>query len=91
MRAQCLACGLPGPKEFPLVNWPFRARPLDAADPLSDQWAVIALGPHISAAMIAREQPCSSGRYGDQHFDMVLTYDRELVTAAARALMDRLL
>ena len=68
-----------------------RGVPLDAADPLSDQWAVVALGPHISAAMIAREQPSSSGRYGDQHFDMVLTYDRELVTAAARALMDRLL
>ena len=67
-----------------------RGVPLDAADPLSDQWAVIALGPHISAAMIAREQPSSSDRYGDQHFDMVLTYDRELVTAAARALMDRL-
>ena len=63
---------------------------LDAADPVSDEWAVIALGPHISAAMVAREQPSSSGRNGDQHFDMVLTYDRKLVTAAARALMDRL-
>ena len=64
--------------------------PLDAADPLSDQWAVIALGPHISAAMIAREQPSSSGRNGDQHFDMVLTYDRKLVTACCTRPHDRL-
>ena len=66
-----------------------RAVTLDAADPLTDEWAVVALGPHLSAALIAREQPGYRNR--DRGFDMVLTYDRTLVTAAARALMYRLL
>ncbi len=64
---------------------------LDSADPMGDEWVVIALGPHISAALIAREHPVSSDRNGDQLFDMVLTYDRRLVTSAARALIYRLL
>ena len=63
---------------------------LDSADPLGNEWTVVALGPHISAALIAREQPGSTGRNGDREFDMVLTYDRNLVTSAARALMYRL-
>jgi len=67
-----------------------RSVTLDSADPLGNEWTVIALGPHISAALIAREQPGSTGRNGDREFDMVLTYDRKLVTAAARALMYRL-
>ena len=62
---------------------------LDSADPLNDEWAVIALGPHISAAFIARAQPGSMGHNGDRRFDMVPTYDRKLVTSAARALMYR--
>ena len=67
-----------------------RAVALDSGDPLSDEWTVVALGPHVSAALIAREQPGSSGNNGDRQFDMVLTYDRRLVTAAARALIYRL-
>ncbi len=64
---------------------------LDSSDPLRDEWTVIALGPHISAALIAREQPGSTGCNGDREFDMVLTYDRNLVTSIASALMYRLL
>lgn len=63
---------------------------LNSGDPLRDEWVVIVLGPHTAAALIAREHPAASGSGGDQLFDMVLTYDRALVTSAARALMYRI-
>lgn len=66
-----------------------RTLTLDSADPLRNEWAVIALGPHTSAALIARGHPDPPTR-GDQLFDMVLTYDRDLVTSAARTLMHRI-
>lgn len=66
-----------------------RSVTLDSADPLRNECTVIALGPHTSAALIAREHPDSPSN-GDQLFDMVLTYDRELVVSAARALMYRI-
>jgi EAL domain-containing protein (putative c-di-GMP-specific phosphodiesterase class I) len=66
---------------------------LDPADPLCAEWTVIALGPHNATALIAREQTHQSAqaiRDGDRRFDFVITYDRTLVTAAARDLLDRM-
>jgi len=63
---------------------------LDSADPLCNEWIVVALGPHISAAVIAREHARPARTTGEGRFDIVLTYDRELVISAARALMYRI-
>ncbi|MDZ4264145.1 MAG: DICT sensory domain-containing protein, partial [Mycobacterium sp.] len=63
---------------------------LNSTDPLCHEWTIIALGPHTSAAVIAREHAGPAATKGEEQFDMVLTYDRELVTAAARALMYRI-
>lgn len=64
---------------------------LDAADPLCLQWIVLILGPHHCAALIAREQdPSGSVPEGERRFDMAITYDRVLVTAVARSLLDRI-
>jgi EAL domain-containing protein (putative c-di-GMP-specific phosphodiesterase class I) len=60
-------------------------------DPLCAQWIVLILGPHHAAALIAREQPSAVPvSDGDRRFDLVLTYDRVLVTIVARSLLDRI-
>lgn len=64
---------------------------LDPADPLCLQWIVLILGPHHCAALIAREQDASgSVPESERRFDMAITYDRVLVTAVARSLLDRM-
>ncbi|CAN5631119.1 hypothetical protein BH09ACT7_BH09ACT7_58860 [soil metagenome] len=64
---------------------------LDPADPLCAEWTVVALGPHNATALIAREHAHErTCRDGDRRFDFVITYDRSLVTAAARDLLDRM-
>ena len=61
-------------------------------DPLCEQWIVLILGPHHAAALIAREQPTDLDLAdGDRRFDLVITYDRMLVTVVARSLLDRIL
>ncbi len=70
-----------------------RGGPLHPADPLCSEWIVLALGSHNAAALIARERDGSDDALpeGDRRFDFVITYERALVTAAARNLLDRLL
>jgi EAL domain-containing protein (putative c-di-GMP-specific phosphodiesterase class I) len=66
---------------------------LDPGDALTTEWTVLTLGPHTAAALIAREHGTGSGRTHrdeDRRFDFVITYDRSLVTAAARNLLDRI-
>jgi DICT domain-containing protein len=64
---------------------------LDPADPLCAQWIVLALGPHHAAALIARECDVSGSVPEDERrFDFTITYDRVLVTAVARSLLDRI-
>lgn len=65
---------------------------LDPADPLCQEWTVLTLGPHTAAALIAREHDAYGRRNHDEHdrrFDFLITYDRPLVAAAARNLLDR--
>lgn len=68
-----------------------RGVPLADDDPLCDEWTVVALGPHTAAALIARENRQTEMDAGDdaRRFDFVITYDRTLVTAAARSLLSR--
>lgn len=60
-------------------------------DPLCEQWVVLILGPHHAAALVARERPSEVPLPdGDRQFDLVITYDRLLVTVVARSLLDRI-
>ena len=66
---------------------------LDPLDPLCAEWVVVALGPHTAAALLAREHDQASGRRvldSDRRFDFTITYDRSLVTQAARTLLERM-
>ena len=64
---------------------------LDAADPLCALWIVLILGPHHAAALIARAQDSVGSIPEDERrFDLAITYDRVLVTAVARSLLDRI-
>lgn len=67
-----------------------RGASLQIGDPLSDEWTVIVVSPHYTAALIARD--CGdSGPQPLRRFDFCVTHDRTLVLAAATALMSRLL
>ena len=66
---------------------------LHPSAPLCTEWTVVVLGPHYSAALIARERSDAVEMLrhdDDRRFDFVITYDRALVTAAARNLLDRI-
>ncbi|GAA2533227.1 sensor domain-containing phosphodiesterase [Winogradskya humida] len=66
-----------------------RGSALAVQDPLASEWTVVVLGGHTSAALIARDMG-DAGSDGDREFEFVVTYDRELVTAAAHSLVGRL-
>ncbi|MEW5811296.1 MAG: EAL domain-containing protein [Actinomycetota bacterium] len=63
---------------------------LDMEDPLVREWTILVLGPDIAAGLIARQLECSTNRKADRRFEMVITFDRALVTMAARGLLSRL-
>ena len=73
-----------------------RVRWVDIApdDPLSSEWTIVVLGPHTAAALVAQERyPSESPRFvsdGDRRFEAAITFDRTMVTRAARMLMTRL-
>lgn len=55
---------------------------IDVGGVFTGQWAVVALGPHIAGAMLARAAPGSHSK-----FEFTVTHDRQRVTAAARCLL----
>lgn len=57
-------------------------------DPLRGEWAVIALSPHYSGALIARDLGDQGPRL-QRRFEYAVTHDRGLVTTAALATMKR--
>jgi EAL domain-containing protein (putative c-di-GMP-specific phosphodiesterase class I) len=61
-------------------------------DPLRREWGVVALAPHYAAAIAAREldDDQSGVPERERRLNAVLTHDRDLVVAAARALAARL-
>jgi EAL domain-containing protein (putative c-di-GMP-specific phosphodiesterase class I) len=68
---------------------------LDPSDPLCEEWTVVVLGPHHCVALLARELypegPDEVEDDNDRRFEFTITYDRDLVTAAARNMLDRML
>ncbi|MHA0286098.1 sensor domain-containing phosphodiesterase [Mycobacterium sp. C3-094] len=63
---------------------------LAADDPLMYEWTVLILGPDIAAGLIAREVSPAGTPQAERRFDMVITFDRALVTLGARCLLGRL-
>ena len=63
---------------------------LNPADPLCAEWIVLTLGPQTASALLAREQrdPREPAER-DRSFDFVVSHDRLTITAAARALLNR--
>jgi DICT domain-containing protein len=58
-------------------------------DPVREEWDVVVLGPHFSAALLARDRGDRGVPDEERTFDYALTYDRDVVVDAARALLDR--
>ncbi|GAA2361197.1 hypothetical protein GCM10010170_056470 [Dactylosporangium salmoneum] len=55
-------------------------------DPLRGEWNVIVVGPHFAGALVARDL-ADTGPQERRRFTYALTYDRDLVLDAARALL----
>ena len=53
------------------------------------EWDVAVVSPHFAGAFVARDLG-DAGDDGDRRFGFFLTYERELVVRAARALMARI-
>jgi EAL domain-containing protein (putative c-di-GMP-specific phosphodiesterase class I) len=66
-----------------------RGAGLHEDDELVGEWDVAVVGPHFAGAMVARDLG-DIGPDGDRRFDFFVTYERELVVRAARALMARI-
>ena len=56
---------------------------------LLGEWDVAVIGPHFAGAFVARDLG-DTGADGDRRFEFFVTYERELVVRAARALMTRI-
>jgi EAL domain-containing protein (putative c-di-GMP-specific phosphodiesterase class I) len=65
-----------------------RGAALDDADPLVGEWTVVVLGAHFAGALIARDLG-DSGPDLDRRFSYIVTHNRELVVAAARSMVGR--
>ena len=75
-----------------------RGTPLRADDPLAKDWVVVVLGPHFAGALVARQprpvsdpptpQPVGLGEATP--YEYAVTYDRDLVIAAAQSLVRRI-
>lgn len=65
-----------------------RGADLQADDRLHDEWDIIVLAPHFSAALLARDLG-DSGPDLERRFEFALTYDRDTVSAAAESLLSR--
>jgi DICT domain-containing protein len=66
-----------------------RGGDLSMQDPLANEWTVVVLGAHTSAALMARDLG-DAGADLDRRFEFVVSYDRALVTAAAHSMVGRL-
>jgi hypothetical protein len=67
-----------------------RGAAVPAGDPLLGEWSIAVLGPHFAGALVALDRG-DRGDDMDRGFDFALTYDRELVIAAANSLLTRVL
>jgi hypothetical protein len=62
---------------------------LHPGDPVRGEWDVVVVGPHFTAALTARDLD-DTGPDRQRRFEFALTYDRDRVLAAARALLGRI-
>ncbi|SDP41813.1 PAS domain S-box-containing protein/diguanylate cyclase (GGDEF) domain-containing protein [Klenkia soli] len=65
-----------------------RGASLALADPLRDEWDVVVLSPHFAVALLARDLGDDVPE-AERGFEFALTYRRDTVVAAARALVSR--
>jgi DICT domain-containing protein len=76
-----------------------RGTALHAGDPLAQEWVVVVIGAHFGAALVARrprlgqsvvraEGPTEEAE--DVYYDFAVTYERDLVIAAAQSLVQRI-
>jgi len=66
-----------------------RGSALDSDDSLRGEWDVVVLGPHFAGAFVARDLG-DAGADGGRRFEYIVTYDRNLVVAAATRLTARI-
>jgi EAL domain-containing protein (putative c-di-GMP-specific phosphodiesterase class I) len=66
-----------------------RGAALASQDALRGEWDVVVLGPHFAGAFVARDLG-HDGHDGSRRFEYAVTYERELVAAAAARLMRRI-
>jgi hypothetical protein len=62
--------------------------PLDPADDLVEEWTVVVLGPHVAALLSARDRGEAVPDL-ERTFDVVQSYDRDLTSRAAHAILTR--
>jgi EAL domain-containing protein (putative c-di-GMP-specific phosphodiesterase class I) len=67
-----------------------RGASLSPDDPLRGEWDVVVVGPHFAGAFVARDLG-DEGADFERRFEYFMTYDRDRVTDAARALLHRLI
>ena len=67
-----------------------RGTPLDPDDPLAEEWVVIVVGAHFAAALVARHPPTDAVEPDESAYEFAITYDRDLVIAAAQSLVQRI-
>jgi hypothetical protein len=60
----------------------------DPSDPIVDEWSIVVVGPHFAGGVLARDFG-DAGPEETRRFDYVVTYDRDLVLAAASSLLRR--
>lgn len=81
-------------QDLPDLGPTLRGILLDPADPLSNEWVVLVHGAQAAFALISREKRGTAGddraTAADRWFEFAITYDRTVVTAAARSLLERM-
>lgn len=90
----CPLVAIFGPELPPDLGFGIRGVAITWTDPLCSEWTVVALGSQMAVALIARECEDSRSQLGpdkDRRFEFTITYNRALVTAVARSLLDRML
>jgi EAL domain-containing protein (putative c-di-GMP-specific phosphodiesterase class I) len=63
-----------------------RGADLHPDDPLSREWAVVVVGSHLAAALVARHAEAGGGG----QWDAIITHNRDVVVAVAKSMLQRL-
>ena len=66
-----------------------RGQALLHGDPLLEEWTVVVITPHFAGALIAKDLH-DAGEQSERRFDYLVTFDRDVVLAAASSLVRRM-